>query len=337
VVNEVNGVWRKAITLNESGVGDAEVSAVACASPGNCIAAGRNGTGGTTKGLDGSFVVNEARGRWRKPITIPGKLTFVYGEWIQSASCPSPGNCAVGGWYQNGAAQSQAFVASEVKGAWRHYIALPGTIPPPGASGTQVASVSCPKPGNCTVAGNVIGGAGFLASEVNGIWHKARSVPGLINIGGSANGQLSELSCPTAGNCSAAGSYTHAGIGKGFVVNEINGVWHNAINIPGMGRLDHSGNGFISALSCSAPGNCSAGGRYLGPKWSRPFVVNEINGIWRNASEVRGMAALSRSGSAQVTALSCPRASTCSAGGYYGAAISSHFDGQVFVVTETAR
>ena len=336
VVDEVNGVWHKAITLGVSGIGDVEVSAVGCGSPGNCSAAGRTGTGGSTDGLDGTFVVNEVNGRWHKPIVIPGKFIFVYGDWIQSVSCPSAGACTLGGWYQNGATQFQAFVASEVHGTWHHYMNVPGTTPAPGAPGTQVASLSCPKPGSCTVVGNFVGGAGFLASEVNGTWHTARSVPGMIKLYGPGSGraQVTVLSCPAAGNCSAGGAGLDAGTVKGFVVNEVNGSWHNAIEVPGMHRLNHSESGFVSALSCPSPGNCSVGGRYLGPKWSRSFVVDEVHGTWHNAIEVPGMSALRRSGSAQVTALSCAKAGKCSAGGYYGATSFGLFAGQVFVVNE---
>ena len=338
VVDEVNGRWRRAITLDVSGLGDVEVSALACASPGNCSAGGTTSASGTTPtlGLDGTFVANEVNGRWHKPIAIPGKLTFVYGDWIQSVSCPSAGNCTAAGWYLDAADQYQVFVASEVHGTWHHYMKVPGTTPAPGAAGAQVASLSCPEPGSCTVAGNFIGGAGFLASEVNGTWHNARSVPGLIKLYGPGSGraQVDVLSCPAAGICSAGGAGLDAGTVKGFVVNEVNGTWHNAIDVPGMRRLNPSGSGLVSALSCPAPGNCSAGGRYLGPKWSRSFVVDEVNGIWHNAIEVPGMSALHRSGTAQVTALSCARAGECSAGGYYGATSYGLFAGQIFVVNE---
>jgi len=339
VVDEVNGIWHNAITLPVTGLGDVEVSAVACASPGNCSAAGTSSGVGTTAGLDGTFVVSEVNGTWHKPIVIPGKLTFIYGEWVRSVACPTAGNCTAGGWYLDSADQFQAFVASEVNGTWHSYITPPGASAPPGSAGTQVASLSCPKPGDCTVAGNFIGGAGFLASEVNGTWHTARSVPGLANLDGSGNGQLTVLSCPTAGNCSAGGSYIDAGTGKSFVVNEVNGTWHNAIEVPGLLGLDPSGNGQVSALSCPAPGNCSAGGIYYdydGAVTSQGFgfVVNEVNGTWHNAIEVPGMSALNRSGSAQVTALSCARAGECSAGGYYEATHYGLTAGQVFVVNE---
>lgn len=164
------------------GAGDQEVSAVACASPGNCVAAGTLDVSGSVAGLAGTFVVSKVHGRWRKPVVIPGKLAFVYGAWVQSASCQSAGNCAVGGWYGNDLDLDQAFAASEVNGTWHHYINLPGALALPGSGGTQVASLSCPKPGNCTVAGNFIGGAGFLARQVNGAWRNGLALSDHVRI-----------------------------------------------------------------------------------------------------------------------------------------------------------
>lgn len=337
VVDEVNGVWHKAITLDVTGLADVEVSAVSCAAPGNCSAGGIYSTVGSSAGLDGTFVVNEVNGSWQDPIDVPGKSIFIYGAWVQSMSCASAGNCAVGGWYLDGADQFQPFVDSEVNGTWQSYLTVPGAAAPPGTPGAQVAALSCPQPGNCTVAGNFVGAAGFVASEVNGTWHRATSVPGLAGLYTSVLGQIRVLSCATAGNCSAGGVGVDAGTVKGFVVSEVNGTWHNAIHMPGMRGLDPSGNGQVSALSCAAPGNCSAGGFYYdddGAPTSQGFgfVVDEVNGTWQNAIEVPGMSALNRSGVAQVTALSCATAGECSAGGFYDA--TSDVAGQVFVVNE---
>lgn len=333
VVDEVNGIWHKATTLPvNGGAGDQEVSAVACASPGNCVAAGTLGVSGSVAGLAGTFVVNKVHGRWRKPVVIPGKLAFVYGAWVQSASCPSAGNCAVGGWYGNDLDLDQAFAASEVDGTWHHYVNLPGALALPGSGGTQVASLSCPKPGNCTVAGNFIGGVGFLARQVNGTWRTAKPVPGLAHLG---NGQVTVVSCATAGNCSAGGWYHDSrGQNRAFVISEVNGIWHNAMQVPGMRGLHPPGDGVITALSCPARGDCSAGGFYYGAKDAQGFVVNEVNGTWHNAIKVPGLSALNRSGFAEVTALSCARAGKCSVGGFYHATHYGLFAGQVFVANE---
>lgn len=60
----------------------------------------------------------------------------------------------------------------------------------------------------------------FVASEVNGTWHTAEEVAGTLalNHGGA---QVGRVSCPSAGNCSAGGTYTDAFLSTlVFVVNE---------------------------------------------------------------------------------------------------------------------
>jgi hypothetical protein len=61
----------------------------------------------------------------------------------------------------------------------------------------------------------------FVVNEVSGVWRTAREVPGTaaLNTGGSA--QLVSVSCASAGNCSAGGSYTDSsGHTQAFVVNK---------------------------------------------------------------------------------------------------------------------
>jgi hypothetical protein len=62
----------------------------------------------------------------------------------------------------------------------------------------------------------------------------ARQVPGLaaLNVGGSA--EVSFMSCPGLGSCTAAGSYTDgAGLHQSFTVTEANGIWGQATRCPG--------------------------------------------------------------------------------------------------------
>jgi len=70
-------------------------------------------------------------------------------------------------------------------------------------------------------------------------WRTAEPIPGLaaLNLGGSAG--FNSISCATAGNCSAGGFYaaknTHT---QAFVVNETNGVWGTAKEVPGTAALN---------------------------------------------------------------------------------------------------
>src|SRR5215472_10137408 len=314
VVSEVKGIWRAPIevpgtaALNKGRY--AWVNSVSCASAGNCSAGGFYGNNGLQ-----AFVVSETNGVWHKAIEVPGSaaLNRRGGASVQSVSCAKPGDCSAGGFYL--AKNFQTFVASEVNGVWQKAIQVVGTasIPPPGdATPTaQVNSVSCASAGTCTIGGSYDVSStvqAFVASEVNGIWQKARVVPGsaALNLGDYA--EINSVSCRSAGNCSAGGYYTDSrGYEQLMVVNEVNGTWHKAIEIPGTAALNLGDNVQVSSVSCASAGNCSAGGWYLGSSsLSEPFVVNEVNGTWHNAVPVPGMAALT-TGSifSEVSSLSC--------------------------------
>jgi hypothetical protein len=113
----------------------------------------------------------------------------------------------------------------------------------------QVNQVSCgvsPKLGSiitCAAVGYYTAsdgqGRAFTATMANGKWGPAAQVPGsaAINKGGFA--QLNSVSCPTAGNCSAGGSYAASKTStEPFVVTERNGTWGKPIEVPGSTTLN---------------------------------------------------------------------------------------------------
>jgi len=142
------------------------------------------------------------------------------------------------------------------------------------------------------------------------------------------------VSCGSAGNCSAGGSYLPSlGHVQVFVVSQINGTWHTAIEVPGTATLNQGKDAAIFSVSCASAANCSAGGYYASNRASdQAFVVNQVNGIWHTAIEVPGTAALNRGRTAFINSVSCPAVGNCSAGGFY---TDSSGRGQAFVDSET--
>jgi len=67
------------------------------------------------------------------------------------------------------------------------------------------------------------------------------------------------LSCASAGNCAAGGSYDGAGSGA-WVVREQNGVWGKETPVPGLGALNKGSSVGVSSVSCAPAGSCMAGG-----------------------------------------------------------------------------
>ncbi len=340
VVSERNGSWGRAIEVPGSGIlnagGNAFADSVSCASAGNCAGGGfytdRSGH------LQG-FVVSERNGIWRTAIEVPGSGALNVGgiAQVNSVSCASAGNCAAGGSYVDGSAHPQAFVVSETNGAWGTAIEVPGS----GAlnvGGAAVTSVSCASAGNCAAGGFYTDSSGqeqaLVVNETNGAWGTAIEVPGsaTLNAGGSAS--VTSVSCASAGNCAAAGSYhiDSSGNLQAFVVNETNGTWGTAIEVPGSGAL--GANPGVNSVSCASVGNCAAGGSYTGTfNHVQAFVDSQMNGTWGTAIEVPGSASLNKGGMAQVNSVSCASAGNCVAAGSY---VDGHSHGQAFVVSETS-
>src|SRR5215472_8884078 len=175
--------------------------------------------------------------------------------------------------------------------------------------------------------------AGGAAARA-GTWRTAIEVPGLgpLNAGGDA--ELPSVSCGSAGNCAAGGTYLDSpreqnGHYQAFVVSEQNGTWRTAIEVPGSGMLNKDDAG-VSSVSCASAGNCAAGGIYSS---GQAFVVSEQNGTWRTAVEVPGSGMLNAGGYARVLSVSCASAGNCAAGGFY-TELGNPGHGQAFVVSE---
>lgn len=61
-----------------------------------------------------------------------------------------------------------------------------------------------------------------------------------------------------------------------FVLAEVSGTWRASIEVPRTATLNHGGDAQVSAVSCGAPGKCSAGGYYTGKNGDmQAFVVSE--------------------------------------------------------------
>ena len=208
-------------------------------------------------------------GTWRTAIEVPGLGSLNGGGFagVDSVSCGSAGNCGAGGFYTDRSAHLQAFVVNQKRGSWRRAIEVPGLGILNAGGSASVASVSCASAGKCAAGGSYRDGSGhqqaFVDSQMNGTWGAAIEVPGSasLNIGGMA--QVNSVSCASAGNCAAAGSYVDGlNHGQALVASETNGTWGTAIEVPGSGALNAGGAAAARWVSCPSAGNCAVGGSY---------------------------------------------------------------------------
>ena len=256
-----------------------------------------------------------AGGSWGSAQEVAAALNTGGFAEVNSVSCGSAGNCSAGGFYTRSSGPTPAFVVSETNGAWGTAHQVAAALNTGGIA--AISSVSCGSAGNCSAGGFYTDNSGrrraFVISEANGAWGTAQKVAAALNTGGGAG--VNSVSCASAGNCSAGGSYTSSsGDQRAFVVTETNGTWGTAHQVAA--ALNAGGNAVINSVSCASAGNCTAGGFYA-PRFSRlqAFAVTETNGTWGTAHEVA--AALNTGGAAVINSVSCASAGNCSAGGFY--------------------
>ena len=131
----------------------------------------------------------------------------------------------------------------------------------------------------------------YVVDETGGTWGKAKFVVGTSALPGGA---VVSVSCASPGNC-AAGGYYGTGSSQAFIVNERHGTWGKAEAVPGLAALNH-GNAEVSSVSCTAVGDCTAGGSYDSSNRSQAFVVDEKDGTWGAAHPVPRVAGLASTG-----------------------------------------
>jgi hypothetical protein len=335
VASEKNGHWGKAREVPGLGalnkLGAVAVLSISCRSAGDCAIGGDYvDAAGHTQ----AFVAVQRAGRWEKAEEVPGTARVNAGgdAFVNSVSCGAASSCTAVGVYTDNTNHTHTFVLAERDGRWASARQVPGTETY--GNDAWADSVSCPKAGDCAAGGYDAGAQvfseAFVAAETNGRWGAAEQVPGIagLNVGGQA--QVTSLSCASAGNCAAGGTYSVPGSTDVFVATERNGRWGKAEEVPGTAALNTGHEADVVAVSCGSAGSCSAAGTYETRSTILPFVVSERNGRWGKAEEIPGTAALGRSATA--LALSCASASSCVAGGYY---VDRSRLAQAFVVSRT--
>jgi hypothetical protein len=161
VVSQVNGTWGKAqeapgtAGLNKGG--NAVISSLSCTSAGNCSAGGYYQD---RSGHQQVFVLTEIHGKWGKAQEAWGTAALNKGgnAAISSLSCASPGNCSAGGYYTDSSGHSQAFIVSQVHGAWHKAHEAWGTAALNKGGDATISSLSCAPRGTCSAGGHYLDG-----------------------------------------------------------------------------------------------------------------------------------------------------------------------------------
>src|SRR6516162_10227557 len=81
---------------------------------------------------------------------------------------------------------------------------------------------------------------GASAGAAGAGWNGAIEVPGTASLNTGGYAEVTSVSCATASWCAAGGWYKDgSGHVKPFVAGETNGVWGDAVEMPGIETLNH--------------------------------------------------------------------------------------------------
>jgi hypothetical protein len=313
-VTESAGVWGSAQPLllplghNTTASGQrAYLTSVSCPSAGNCVAVGSYTDAG---GNNQAMIASETAGTWgtARALALPAgaeAMQGLHGAALYSVSCTSIGNCLAVGSYLDKTSARQPMLVQENHGLWGAVQTL--TLPAnantaPGGQYSRLTSVSCTPgsgaarfkgPGNCVAVGTYIDDTtslndlNFVASESNDAWtgtelmlppDAAATQPTILDqLDGPA------VSCASAGDCVAVGSYAGApGPAEPMHAEEANGLWGRAVTVTSA-PASTGATAFLDSVSCTSAGNCTAGGFYEADGLL-PIVVSEVGGDWGDAA-----------------------------------------------------
>jgi hypothetical protein len=222
------------------------------------------GAAASPDALAATQVAAEARaaagGTWGPAQEVAAALNTGGFAEVNSVSCASAGNCSAGGSYTDSSGNAQAFGVSSRNGAWGMAEEIPGSGTLNKGGQVRIDSVSCAAAGNCSAGGHYLASSGtaqaFVVTETHGTWGSLQKVAAALNTGHFA--VIDSVSCASAGNCSAGGSYTpSSGPSPAFAVNQTNGTWGPVQKIA---TALNTGGAAINSVSCPSAGHCTAGG-----------------------------------------------------------------------------
>ena len=342
------GTWAQAteVTLpaNANASPSAGLNGVSCWSAGNCTA---TGSYTDSSGNDQGMAATETSGTWAQAteVTLPANANASPSAFLDGVSCWSAGNCTATGSYTDSSGNDQGMAATETSGRWAQATEVTAPANASASLGAFLRGVSCSSAGNCTATGLYYDSSGtdqgMAATETSGTWAQAIEVtlPANANAQPSLGAFLNGVSCWSAGNCTATGSYfTNSNNFQAMAATETSGRWAQAteVTVPANASTGSGGPaGDLYGVSCWSAGNCTATGQYYDSSGNfQAMAATETSGTWAQATEVTApVNAQTDYGEGLLNGVSCSSAGNCTATGSY---ITNSSNFQAMAATETS-
>jgi hypothetical protein len=314
LLSERSGVWASgaeaALPVNADSDPSVSLESVSCASAGHCTAVGTYvDSSGNRQGL----LLSENSGVWSTGVeaTLPtDAATGLFGVnaefcnsdspcvTISSVSCASTSNCSAVGSYNDSSGHREALVLSQKSGTWVRGVQV--TLPANSPSGdhyADLASVSCASVGYCSAVGLYVdrshSNEGLLLKERSGKWVRGVEATLPRNADSNPSVSLASVSCGTAGNCAAVGSYagsltsTNGSTSTNvLLLSESAGRWARGVEATLPANAGSNPLVGLSSVSCASAGNCAAVGSYTdGSNEAEGLLVTESSRRWARGVE----------------------------------------------------
>jgi hypothetical protein len=257
-----------------------------------------------------------------------GTPAMTGGAAFTAISCPSSTKCMGVG---TGAIVGNGFAEKWNGTRWRPL----SVSEPAGTSTSGLQGVSCTSPRACTAVGYSFDGSGAeftLAESWNGTAWSIESSPSP----GSYGPTLLGVSCPSASDCTAVGTYQAVTGGPNVTLAERwNGVQWTVQSTPNPTAAGHWTQ--LTDVSCSAPSACTAVGYYLDGSNSEVMLAERWDGrVWAIQSTPSPAGAPQTS----LSGVSCQSATACTAVGKQASStqtltLAERWDGTIWATQST--
>jgi hypothetical protein len=282
---------------------------VSCPSKGSCTGVGSWFSHGT------QYTLAE---RWDgKSWTVQATPTSTGAQAIlDGVSCTSSTNCIAVGFHSPPVIAGEHLLVERWNGrSWT----IQSVPEPTGATESELYAVSCGSATSCTAVGQsypASGASSPLAEHWDGTTWTIQTVPFVEY----ATGLLGGVSCPTATDCVAVGSYGTLGQNTSLFAERWNGSRWASQTVP-----NPAGTSFLlNSVSCIRPEHCTAvGGAFNGTQYEASIVARANGSTWVLQKDATPAATM-------LFGVSCPTATACTAVGEntgFVAGVAEHWDG----------
>jgi hypothetical protein len=334
------------------------IAALSCPAAESCVAIAGNVTPEDL--ADGSgYILTETASHWsEQAIPLPLGATEPLNLTQVRLTCAEVGYCVA---FTNSLEGRRGYILTETAGVWTSQ-AEPSA---PDGSSLVITALACPQANACVAVGsNTARTIPVILTESGTVW-SAASAPQpskalcLDSLQGKC--ELTALSCPMSGHCTATGVYVKEEtvypedppipVVVNYILTQTPGNWSASALPPDVPRIENSGENTppvytpITALACPQPEHCVAIARSIQGRLFAPaqelfstglaYVFSENTpGDWSTATlplpaeDGGGVLIVPEyaaygplGGTADISSLSCPAVDACAAGGWYSTAI----------------